>query len=70
MPIIYERQGFRVGDLVHLRGSRREERYCIIDFKHNERQEIIAVLKALFNETILIEKNIAQLESLHTRGLL
>ena len=61
---------FSTGDLVTINGSRKDERYCIIGFKYNEKQEKIAILKALFNETYIIEKNISELTSLLIKGLL
>lgn len=61
---------FNIGDLVTVKTMPREERFCIIAFKRNERQEPIAVLKALFNDTCIIEKPITELNTLLTKGLL
>lgn len=63
-------QGFQKGDLVTLKGSKKEERFCIISFRKNDKNEQVAVLKALFNETYIIEKPISELKSLLIRGLL
>ncbi|MEA1961565.1 MAG: hypothetical protein U9N81_09900 [Bacillota bacterium] len=70
MMIVKPQGDFSRGDLVALKGSRKDERYCIIGLKKNEKKETIAILKALFNETCIIEKNTAELTSLLIKGLL
>lgn len=67
---VVPKKEFSTGDLVTINGSRKDERYCIIGFKFNEKKEKIAILKALFNETCIIEKNVSELTSLLIKGLL
>jgi hypothetical protein len=61
---------FSTGDLVTLKNSRKDERFCIIGLKVNDQQQEVAVLKALFNETYIIEKPLSELKSLLIKGLL
>ena len=61
---------FSEGDLVTLKSSKDKEHFCIIAFKINEKQEPMAVLKALFNETYIIEKPVFELQSLLIKGQL
>lgn len=61
---------FTTGDLVTVKTRGKEERFCIIGFKTNERQEKIAILKALFNDTYIIEKPLKELNSLLIKGIL
>lgn len=63
-------QGFTVGDLVTVKSMSLNERFCIIGIKNKPGSERIAVLKALFNETYIIEKPFSELRSLLIRGLL
>lgn len=63
-------QGFNKGDLVTIKGSKKEERFCIIGFRKNDKNEKTAVLKALFNETYVTEKPLSELKSLLIKGLL
>jgi hypothetical protein len=67
---VVPKKEFSTGDLVTINGSRKEERYCIIGFKYNEKKERIAILKALFNETCIVEKNVSELTCLLIKGLL
>ncbi len=62
--------GFLVGDLVKVKNMPEDEHFCIIAFKNRTDDEPIAVLKALFNETYIIEKPISKLSSLLVRGKL
>lgn len=64
------KQGFATGDLVTVNSMPKNERFCIIGFKSSDSSEPIAVLKALFNETYIIEKPISELKSLLIKGLL
>ena len=61
---------FCAGDLVTVRSSRNEEPFCIIGLKTNEHNQHVAVLKALYNDTYIIEKPISDLESFLIRGKL
>jgi len=61
---------FSTGDLVAVKSSKREERYCIIGFKHNQENQEVAILKALYNETYIIEKPVTELKTLLIKGQL
>jgi len=61
---------FSTGDLVTIKNSRKEERFCIIGFKHNEGHQSVAILKALYNETYIIEKPVSELRTLLIKGQL
>jgi len=61
---------FSTGDLVTVKNSRNDERFCIIALKTNEKNESVAVLKALFNDTYITEKPVTELNSLLIKGLL
>lgn len=61
-------KGFNTGDLVTVKTRRQEERFCIIGFKTNDNNEKIAILKALYNDTYIIEKPIKELNSLLIKG--
>ncbi|MDD4802081.1 MAG: hypothetical protein PHF24_03955 [Syntrophomonas sp.] len=69
LKLVSDKQ-FCTGDLVTLKNSRREERFCIIGFKINKEQQQVAILKALFNDTYIIEKPVSELKSLLIKGLL
>ncbi|MGI5879959.1 MAG: hypothetical protein ACOX6L_05095 [Syntrophomonadaceae bacterium] len=60
---------FSPGDLVTVRGMPENQQFCIISIKNNTKQES-AVLKALFNETYIIEKPLSELKSLLIKGIL
>lgn len=60
---------FSRGDLVKIKDSKKDERFCIISIKDGENEQI-AVLKALFNDTYIIEKPFSELKSLLIKGLL
>ncbi|MEN6462713.1 MAG: hypothetical protein ABFC94_15255 [Syntrophomonas sp.] len=62
--------GFRTGDLVTVKTLRNDERFCIIGFKKNEKEEQVAILKAIFNNTYIIEKPVTELKSLLIKGIL
>jgi len=64
------KQGFAAGDLVTVNNIPDNERFCIIGFKSNDNIEPIAVLKALYNDTYIIEKPVSELKSLLIKGLL
>jgi len=63
-------RSFSKGDLVTIKNSRNDERFCIIGLKTNEKNETIAVLKALFNDTYITEKPVSELNSLLIKGKL
>lgn len=60
----------RVGDLVTVRTMSPTDQFCILAFKEVGKNEIVAVLKALFADTYIIEKPISELNSLLVRGRL
>ena len=61
---------FSAGDLVTVKDSRKEERFCIIGFKYDEEHQLIAILKALYNATCIIEKPLGELKTLLIKGKL
>jgi hypothetical protein len=61
---------FCEGDLVTIKSSRNDGPFCIIAFKINEYNQKIAVLKALYNNTYIIEKPVSDLNSFLIRGKL
>lgn len=67
---IVSENNFSKGDLVTVKGFKKEERFCIIGFKKLDKQEKVAVLKALFNDTYIIEKPISELNNLLIKGIL
>lgn len=67
---IVKKNTFSKGDLVKVKDMPGNERFCIIGFKEGSHDEPVAVLKALFNETYIIEKPVSKLESLLIKGKL
>lgn len=63
-------KGFCTGDLVTVKTHRQDERFCIIGFKVDQNNEKIAILKALFNDSHIIEKPVKELNSLLIKGTL
>lgn len=61
---------FKPGDLVSVKNIRNEEPFCIIGFKTNDHNQEVAILKALFNETFIIEKPLGDLKSFLIKGKL
>lgn len=61
---------FRIGDLVTVKTMSPADQFCILAFKEAGKSEVIAVLKALFADTYIIEKPISELNSLLVRGRL
>ncbi|HPF20992.1 MAG TPA: hypothetical protein PLC88_06600 [Syntrophomonas sp.] len=61
---------FSAGDLVTIKNSRKGEHFCIIGFKYDEDHQPMAILKALFNETCIIEKPVTELQTLLIKGKL
>lgn len=61
---------FSKGDLVKVKSIEEKRHFCIIGFKNGNANEPIAILKALFNETYIIEKPVSELTSLLIRGKL
>jgi hypothetical protein len=45
-----------------------DERFCIIGFKTNYNNEEIAILKALYHDTHIIEKPVKELTTLLIKG--
>lgn len=58
---------FAIGDLVTVKNMSHNERFCIIGLKN---RGTVAVLKALFNDTYIIEKPVSELQTLLIKGLL
>ncbi|NLJ72884.1 MAG: hypothetical protein GX333_07715 [Syntrophomonadaceae bacterium] len=64
-------RNFAKGDLVRINSNPKEEHFCIIAFKKSPTSpEPIAILKALFNDTYIIEKPVSSLISLLVKGKL
>jgi len=61
---------FSPGDLVTVNSMSKQERFCVIKIKKENEQEQVAVLKALFNDTFIIEKPVHELQSLLIKGIL
>jgi len=61
---------FHVGDLVTVKTMSPDDQFCILAFKEVEKSEVMAVLKALFSETYIIEKPLSELNNLLIRGRL
>ncbi len=61
---------FCTGELVTVKSSRNEGPFCIIGLKTNEHNQNVAVLKALYNDTYIIEKPVSDLESFLIKGKL
>jgi len=71
MPVrLVSQPPFSCGDLVNVKGLKNEEKFCIIGFKVNANKQTVAVLKALFNDTFIIEKPISELNSVLIKGKL
>jgi|GEM_PF-323945 len=69
LKVVYGSNQFNKGDLVTVKGSRNEAPFCIIALKTSDHQQV-AVLKALFNDTYIIEKPVSELKSFLIRGKL
>ncbi len=61
---------FKEGDLVTVSSLDDNLRFCIIGFKENKQGHKIAILKALFNQTFIIEKPVVELTNLILKGKL
>ena len=69
LRIVPDKQFYK-GDLVTVRNSRNHGPYCILAFKNGDNNQKIAILKALFNDTEIIEKPESELKSFLIKGLL
>ena len=69
LKIVPDKQ-FSEGDLVTVKSSRNEGPFCIIGLKINEHSQQVAILKALFNDTYIIEKPVSELKSFLIKGKL
>lgn len=61
---------FSIGDLVSVKNMPRNECFCIIGFRSGAGDDSVAILKALFNDTCIIEKPVSELQSLLIKGRL
>jgi hypothetical protein len=61
---------FKVGDLVTRRSHENDVTFCIIGFKTTDRNERVAVLKALFNHTFIVEAPVTDLVNMLVKGKL
>lgn len=69
LRLVPDRQFYK-GDLVTVKNSGNQGPYCILGFKENDKNQKIAILKALFNDTDIIEKPESELKSFLIKGLL
>ena len=61
----------KVGDLVKIRSNKNNDvTFCIIDFKADLNGECMAVLKAIYNENMIVEAPIDDLENILSKGKL
>lgn len=68
---VVSNSSFAIGDLVKVKSMPGNEHFCIIALKNIAgSKEPIAVLKALFNDTHIIEKPVSELTSLLIKGQL
>lgn len=65
---IVDNHKFSIGDLVNVQTMNNQETFCIIGFKTNANKQTLAILKALFNDTYIIEKPLFELKSLLIKG--
>ncbi|NLK51750.1 MAG: hypothetical protein GX295_04805 [Syntrophomonadaceae bacterium] len=61
---------FKIGDLVARKSERPIIHYCIIGFRYPEKGEKVAILKALFNNTAVVEVPLTDLHNLLVKGKL
>ena len=61
---------FVCGDLVTVKSLEASKHFCIIAVRHGDNNQPIAVLKALFNDTYIIEQPFTELRSLLIKGKL
>lgn len=60
----------KVGDLVTRKSHGNDITFCIIDFKAGQNGECVAVLKALYNNTFIVDAPVDDLENLLPSGKL
>ncbi|MDS1029332.1 sporulation peptidase YabG [Bacillota bacterium LX-D] len=60
----------KIGDLVTRKSYNNDITFCIIDFTTDADGQCVAVLKALYNNTIVVDAPVEDLENLLTKGKL
>lgn len=60
----------KVGDLVTRKSYRNDVTFCIIGFAAGESGEIIAILKALYNHSFIVDAPLSDLENILAQGKL
>ncbi|MHB1127800.1 MAG: sporulation peptidase YabG [Bacillota bacterium] len=60
----------KIGDLVTRKSYLNDVTFCIIDFKANENGECVAVLKALYGHTFIVDAPLEDLVNLLPEGKL
>lgn len=60
----------KIGDLVTRKSYGNDITFCIIDFKADENGQCVAVLKALYNQTLIVDAPINDLTNLLPKGKL
>ncbi len=61
---------FRKGDLVNVASLEDKLTFCIIGFKNTPKGGRVAILKGLYNQDLIIEKPVSELNNLLVRGKL
>lgn len=60
----------KVGDLVTRKSHGHDMTFCIIDFRAGPNGECVAVLKALYNQTMVVDAPVEDLVNILTDGKL
>ncbi|MHB1419160.1 MAG: sporulation peptidase YabG [Bacillota bacterium] len=60
----------KIGDLVTRKSYQNDITFCIIDFKADENGECVAVLKALYSNTFIVDAPMEDLINLLPKGKL
>lgn len=60
----------KIGDLVTRKSHHHDITFCIIDFKADAEGNCVAILKALYNHTFIVDAPVEDLENLLPKGKL
>lgn len=60
----------KVGDLVTRKSHDHDITFCIIDFHADENGQCVAILKALYNQTLLVDAPVEDLKNVLPEGRL
>ena len=61
---------FKVGDLVTRKSHGHDTVFCIMDFKADKEGECVAVLKAIYSRTFIVDAPLGDLENVLPSGKL